>query len=565
LQAEQLPGLDVTLEANVPCRMPDGVTLRADVYRPLNDGSHPVLLMSDPYDKTLAGSNFGPSHPAWYASNGYVVVVQDCRGRYRSEGMFYPFVHEADDVAATIAWARDIPGADGRVAMYGFSYAGLNQLLVAQRRPEGLAAIAPAFTAASPYAEMFYTQGAFSLAFAASWATYLALDIAGRRGDDIAVAALEDGLTRAAESFWVLPLTTFPALTNKDAPFYLDWLAHPTHDDYWRRFDVTGPIDVPTLHVGGWYDIFARGTVRSFAERAGEARTQQKLVLGPWHHMPWVPVGGATGDVGAWVIDDWHLRFYGHVLKGEETGVFEHPVTAYVMNTGWRAFDGWPPSGVRPAVWFLHSDGRAQSSHGTGTLSPDAPSDEPADVWVYEPGLPALSAGGHSCCIEALSPMGPADQSPREATKLVLVYTSEPLQRDLDLVGDVQVTLYAASSATDTDFAARFCVVDALGRSTNLVEGIVRARSRESATDPAPITPNEVYEYRIELGPVGVRVPAGNRLRVDIASSDFPQWDRNLNSGGPIGAEGPTAIRLARQVVLHNRRYPSRITLPEVL
>jgi uncharacterized protein len=562
LQARVLPGVDVILECDVPCVMPDGVTLRADVYRPLGEGPFPALLMSDPYDKTLAGSDFGPSHPVWYASKGYVVVVQDCRGRFRSDGTFYPFLHEASDVAATIEWVRGLRAVDGRIGMYGFSYAGLNQLMVAEHPPDGLAAIAPAFTASHPYAEMFYTQGAFSLAFAASWATYLALDIAQRRGDGAAVAALEAGLARAPESFWVLPLTDFPPLTATDAPFYFDWLAHPTHDDYWRRFDVEGPIDLPRLHVGGWYDIFARGTVRSFAQESG-VDAQRKLVLGPWQHMPWVPVGGATGDVGPWVIDDWHLRFFDHVLKGKETGIFDAPVTAYVLGAGWRDLDGWPPSSTCGTTWFLHSDGRAQSAHGTGTLSPAPPQDEPPDVWVYEPGLPAMSAGGHSCCIEAISPMGPADQGPREATKLVLVYTSEPLPADTDLVGDVEVRLYAASSAPDTDFAARLCVVDPSGFSTNLAEGIVRARSRSSDSDPTPIRPDEIYEYRIDLGPVGVRIRAGDRLRVAIGSSDFPQWDRNLNSGGPIGREGPAAIRNARQVVIHNRNYPSCIVLPE--
>jgi putative CocE/NonD family hydrolase len=164
--------------------------------------------------------------------------------------------------------------------------------------------------------------------------------------------------------------------------------------------------------------------------------------------------------------------------------------------------------------------------------------------------------------MEALTPMGPADQRPVEATKLVLVYSSAPLERDLELVGDVRATIYAASTALDTDFTSKLCVVDESGRSTNVVEGIVRARYRESAPEPTLIKPGEVYEYRIELGPVGIRVPAGHRLRVQVASSDFPQFDRNLNTGGPVGAEGPSAIRAATQVVLHNQAYPSRITLP---
>jgi uncharacterized protein len=160
--------------------------------------------------------------------------------------------------------------------------------------------------------------------------------------------------------------------------------------------------------------------------------------------------------------------------------------------------------------------------------------------------------------------MGPADQGPSERTKHVLVYTSAPLSRQLELIGDASVTLYAASTAVDTDFTARLCVVDPAGRSTNVQEGVVRARYRESLTDPTPITPGEVYEYRIELGPVGVRIEPGHRLRVDISSSDFPLWDRNLNTGGPFAAEGPSAGIVATQAVLHDRAHPSRITLPVV-
>ena len=560
-----MPGMDVSVERDVPLEMADGVTLYADVYRPQAGGPHPVLLISHPYDKTAAESNFGYDHPSFYARRGYIAVTQDCRGRCRSEGTFYPFRHEADDLTSTIEWCARLPGADGQVATYGFSYPGFNQLLAAQTRPGGLKAIAPAFTAGSPYAEWFYRQGAFSLAFAASWANYLALDVAVRRRDDDAFGAYAGALGSAPGLFWVLPLTAHPALTTSDTPFYLDWLAHPTFDDYWRPFEVDhAAIDVPGLFVGGWYDVFVRGTVRSYRELAELGRAPQKLVIGPWHHMPWAPLGGAEGDVGFSVVDDWQLRFWDHALKGEETGVFDSAATVYVMNDGWRDLDAWPPSSARPTDWFLHSDGRALTPYGDGLLSTEAPRDEPPDVFTYDPGLPAVSPGGHSCCVETIVPMGPADQDPVERTKLVLVYTSAPLVRDLDVVGDVSVTLHAATDAPDTDFTARLCIVDAAGRSTNLLEGIVRARYRDSAQSPTAITPGEVHEYRIELGPIGVRFPAGSRIRLQVGSSDFPQWDRNLNTGGPFATEGATAGRMALQVVLHNDAYPSRLTLPVV-
>ncbi len=553
----------VSVERDVQVPMADRVKLSADVYRPAGQGPHHVLLISHPYDKQAALSNFGYAHPSWYARQGFIVVAQDTRGRYRSEGVFYPFRAEADDVSTTIEWASRLPGSTGKVATYGFSYPGLNQLLAAQRKPAGLAAIAPAFTGGRPYEDWFYVQGAFSLAFAASWANYLALDAAARRADDAALAALGQGLASSWGLYWVLPLTAYPPLAGGDAPYFGDWLDHPTRDSYWKAFDVDfSQIEVPGLHVGGWWDIFVRGTVNDFVTLAAQARAPQKLVLGPWHHMPWRPLGGATDEVGAHVIDDWHLRFWRQVLDGEETGVFEHPATVYVMGAGWRDLDGWPPSAARQVDWFLHSDGRALSKFGTGTLSTEVPGGEPPDVWLYEPGLVPTSAGGHSCCVEDFSPMGPADQDPTERTRLVLVYTSAPLTADLELVGDARVTLFASTSATDTDFTARLCVVDTSGISTNLVEGIVRARSRDSLERPSPVKPGEVVEYTIELGPVGARIPAGHRLRLQVGSSDFPQWDRNLNTGGPIGKEPASAMRSATQVVLHDQDHPSRLRLP---
>lgn len=566
MSAETLPGTpEITRERDVPLQLPDGVTLYADVYRPAAPGPHHVLLISHPYDKLASESNVAFSHPSWYARQGFVTVAQDCRGRFRSEGEWYPFRHEADDLSATIEWAASLPGTTGTVATYGFSYPGLNQLLAAQRRPRGLAAIAPAFTGARPYEDWFFRQGAFSLAFAAVWSNFLALDTAARRGDDAALAALAGALAAAPDLLWVLPLGAHPALGGGDTPFFHDWLAHPSRDGYWKALEADlSAIALPGLHVGGWWDVFARGTVSDYVALAAAGRAPQKLVMGPWHHMPWRPLGGAGDDVGSPLVDDWHLRFWRHVLDGEETGVFDHPATVYVLNEGWRDLAGWPPPEARPLAWFLHSDGRALSRYGTGTLTTDAPGSEPPDVWAYEPGYVPVSAGGHSCCIEELVPMGPADQEPTERTRLVLVYTSPPLERDLVVIGEAHVVLHAATTAPDTDFSARLCVVDPAGLSTNVLEGIVRARFRESLEQPAPLRPGEVVEYRIELGPLGLRVPAGHRLRLQVGSSDFPQWDRNLNTGGPLGQEPATAMRTAIQTVLHTERYPSRLVLPVV-
>jgi putative CocE/NonD family hydrolase len=564
LTATAAPGHpNVTIERNVECRLPDGVALRADVYRPAHEVSLPVLLMRMPYDKTTGGANWGYAHPAWYAANGYVVVVQDVRGRYASDGEFTPFVHETDDGRASVEWAARLAGSNGKVGMYGFSYPGATQLLAAVARPPSLAAIAPGFTSSNFYEGWAYSRGAFSLASMAGWATFLALDSARRAGDETAHAGLLGALAAAPSLFWKLPLNDYLPLLDRYAPYFRDWLAHPAYDEYWRATAVDedfSRIEVPALHTGGWYDIFHAGVVANFRGITG---APQKLLMGPWQHSPWRAIGAAgRRDAGANEIDDWHLRFFDEVLKGEAHGVFDSAGRIFVLGEGWRDVDAWPPESSRETAWYLHSDGRANSLYGDGTLSSDRPAEEPADLYIYDPSMPAPSLGGHSCCTETIAPMGPADQEPYEASKMVLVYTSEPLDGELVLLGDAAVELYASSSATDTDFTARLCVVGADGVSTNLKEGIVRARFRDSLATPTPLTPHEVYRLTIPLGPIGVRLEAGQRLRLDVSSSDFPQWDRNLNTGGALYEEPAMAAVVATQAVFHSSSRPSRLLLP---
>jgi len=569
-----LPGEPrVTIERNVPCQMRDGVTLFADVYRPDGEGPCPVILMRLPYDKTQA-ETVCYFHPSWYAAHGYLVAVQDCRGRWLSEGEWYPFRDEASDGYDTIEWAARLPGANGKVGMYGASYAGATQLLAATLRPPSLTTICPAVTASQYYEGWTYNGGALALAFAASWAINLAEDTARRRGDEAAQRRLATEFAEAYDHYGHLPLADFPPIAAQPdlAPYFRDWLAHPTDDDYWRRWSIDedyGRITVPALHIAGWYDIFLSGTVKNFVglqRGAGDdgARRAQKLLIGPYVHVPWVPVDGSLdATAGSLAIDDWHLRWFDQFLKGEERGVLDSPVTVYVMGENrWRDFADWPPPESRQIAWYLHSGGRANSMLGDGALSPEAPGSEPPDRFVANPAGPIPSLGGHSCCFSVAAPLGPADQAAAERLHGVLVYTSAPLGTDIDLIGDASVTLFAATSAADCDWTARLCRVDPAGLSTNLQEGILRARFRDSLSQPTPVAPHHVYRYEIPLGPLGVRLPAGHRLRLTVSSSDFPQWDRNLQTGGPLYQEGPGAMVVATQTVLHDLDYPSRLTLP---
>lgn len=569
---EEMPGLDVTVERNVEAVMRDGTVLRADVYRPGTGAELPVLLTRTIYDKRSGVPTFGSAHPAWFAAQGYVVAVQDCRGRFASEGDFYPYLHEMEDGYDSVEWAARLPGVNGRVGMMGFSYVGATQLLAAVAAPPSLASITPAFTASQYYDGWTYNGGAFALAFIGYWATLLALETAQRAGDPEAHLELAAALGNAPAWYRSLPVAGYPPLQTPYAPYFADWVEHCSYDSYWKRWSIDedySRIGVPALHASGWYDVFLTGSVRNFtglsaSGRSEEARRSQKLLVGPWAHMPWTPVSrlGSQSGPSTKEIDSWLLRWFDQTLRGRDTGVLDSPVTLFTLDGGWRDFEAWPPREASAEDWYIHSQGCANSKFGDGVLDRTPPGDEPPDLYIHDPGVPVPSMGGHSCCFDDITPMGPADQHKAEVSRMVLVYTSEPLSESIELVGDASVTLYAATTAPDTDFTARLCAVDEGGRSVNLQEGILRARYRESLSSPKPLTPGRVYELEIELGPVGAKIGAGSRLRLDIASSDFPQWDRNLNTGARPLTDGPLDASPATQTVLHNRSYPTRVRLP---
>ncbi len=573
---QRLPGFpDLVMERDVPVRMRDGTTLYADVYRPSSGGPFPVILMRLPYDKTQAES-ITYRHPSWYARHGYIVVVQDTRGRWSSEGDFYPFANEAEDGYDSVEWAASLPHSNGRVGMCGFSYVGATQLQAAIERPPSLQTICPGLTGPQYYDGWAYNGGAFALAFNASWATNLAFDDARRQGDDAATQSLLAAFLGAPNFYGHLPLKEYPPLFGSGfGRYFFDWLEHPSYDEYWRRWSVDedySRIDVPALHIGGWYDIFVGGTVKNFYSLRQEAgsessRSAQKLLVGPWYHFPWSRLTGATdfGPEARNVVDDWQLRWLDLFLRDKETGVLDSPVTIFLMGEDrWMEQNTWPPEGTEPRDYYLRSGGSANSINGDGELDLEPPEREPPDIYTYDPLFPVPSVGGHSGFVPFIAPMGPADQAPVEVLNGVLIYTTAPLEDDVMVIGPVSVTLYAATSAPDTDFTAKLCAVFPEGRSVNIQEGIVRARHRESLSNPAPIVPEEVYEYRIDLGPTAYVFRAGDRIRVQVSSSDFPQWDRNLNTGGPLGNEGATRARVATQTILHDANHPSRITLPVV-
>ncbi|HKV43967.1 MAG TPA: CocE/NonD family hydrolase [bacterium] len=566
----------VSVSTDVPVTMRDGVVLNADVYVPDWSGPFPVLLMRTPYNKAQ-GQDSVYAHPLWYARRGYIVVVQDIRGRWTSQGDWYPFAHEADDGCETVEWAARLPKSNGRVGMYGLSYVGATQLLAAVAAPPHLACIVPAMTASEYYDGWTYRGGALHLAFTESWGVNLAQDTARRRELPQVEADLFAQFSAAGLAFGTLPIKEYALLRGDGiAPWFRDWLDHPSRDEYWERWSIErrhANIRVPAMHIAGWYDIFLDGSLRNYVglrehAAAERGRAGQRLLVGPWYHVPWAPIvsGWDFGDDAQSHINDWQLRWFDYWLRGVDNGVPDDlPVRVFVMGENrWREEREWPLRRAQATEFFLHSRGTANSLNGNGTLSRERGGEEEPDIFTYDPRAPVMSLGGRSCCRYLISPMGPADQRPVEIFNGVLIYTTAPLQRDIEVTGPVSAVLFAATSARDTDWTVKLVDVYSDGCAINIADGILRARYRASLSAATPISPGEIYEYRIDLGSTSNRFKAGHRIRIEVSSSNFPAYDRNLNTGNGLGDERIGDAVVATQTVFHDAARPSRVILPIV-
>ena len=568
------------VERDVPMTTRDGVTLRADVYRPEGAARHPVLLSRLPYDKSLRRR---PGDIDVFVEHGYVVIFQDTRGRFASDGEeFYPLVHEARDGYDAVEWAAALPFSDGNVGTMGQSYLGATQYLLAPTRPPHLRASFPA-SAPSDFHQswVYHTGGAFELGWQIAYAILMARDtIARRKLTDTLLPALERALA-PAETPWAPPLTPeayrrLPLMAWAEdlapvARYVEDYLCHQADGPRWWEINVARhheQIAVPMYHVTSWYDIFLEGGLINFAGlRRGSAGHAQKLLVGPWAHLfPYTnPTSTGTGDIdfgGEALISlhDIQLRWFDHWLKGVGTGILdEPPVKIFVMGENrWRDEHEWPLARTRYTPYYFHSRGRAATSPDDGRLDRDPPGDEAPDHFVYDPGDPVPTRGGNTLIL----PMGVQDQRQVESRTDVLVFTGAVLTEPLEVTGPIVVTLHATSSAPDTDFTAKLVDVRPDGYAQNLADGIVRARYRDSRTNPALLIPGQVTRFTIDLWATSHVFLPGHRVRVEISSSNFPRFDRNLNTGDDP-ATG-TRWQTARQTVFHDSRYPSLIALPVI-
>jgi uncharacterized protein len=559
---------EVVIQRGVETKMRDGVILRADIYRPKAEGKFPVLLQRTPYNKE--GDDFGLRG----ALHGYVVIIQDVRGRYSSEGEWYPFLNESNDGYDTVEWAAQLPYSNGKVGMFGGSYVGATQMLAAITHPPHLAGICPEVTASNYHENWTYQGGAFEQWFNESWTSGLAQDTLNRKVQHS---------TNALNGIWKLPLSEYqlfvPGVSQADstaslAPYFLDWLGHPNYDDYWKRWSIEEhfpDIQVPSLTIAAWYDIFLGGSLRNYMgmrDRAGNEaarRGQRLLVLIGGHAGSGRKIGEVDfGEAASLEVDDIILPWYDYLFKNAQnefsTG---KPIKIFVMGTNeWRSEDEWPLARAVNSKYFLHSGGKANSLHGDGTMSTAASRAETPDQYVYDPAHPVPTIGGPLCCDEKHLPPGPRDQRPAEARNDVLVYSTPALANDLEVTGPITLELYASSSAVDTDFTGKVVDVWPNGFAQNVAEGIIRARYRDSQDQPKLINPGQIYQFKIDLWATSNVFRKGHILRLELSSSNFPRFDRNLNTG----LEGNRAqeFNSATNMIYHDDKHPSTLILPIV-
>jgi uncharacterized protein len=591
-------GGGVRLERGVRCRMSDGVELVSDHYYPPESGPGPSILMRQPYGRDIA-STVVYAHPAWFARHGYNVVIQDVRGRGDSEGEFYPFRNEGRDGAESIAWLRKRPESNGRVGMYGFSYQGVTQLLAAAEQPEGLECIAPGMCACDLYHGWFYHNGALRLASSLGWGLQILKADARRLRLREASDRLEQAWANIAAQMSVVPFREHPALHGEGLPKYvLDWFDHDRAGEYWSALDVSRRLDgiqVPALHIAGWFDLFVKGSIDGFlALRNGAgselARERQYLIAGPWQHIPWGDRAGTAtfGDEALLDTDTILLRWLDHWLKDSGEFSEEPRVRFFALGENrWREAEEFPGGGGdhgttqgtgaaqgtgtglgmgtgqgtgtacrAPTIFYLRSSGRANSRKGDGVLSAERPPrEEPCDVFVFDPEVPVGAPGGSSAA------RGQFDQAAMELGNNVLVYTTEVLTGPLLVFGFPQVELQCASSAAFTDFTAKLVRVRANGAAEFICMGI--ARSSFLFADGG-YAADAVHRWEFVLEPTSCRFDEGDCIRLEIASSAFPLYDRN--PGNEVASCRATSWDWKRstQMVFHDAERVSCLSLPVI-
>ncbi len=562
----------IKVEEGIAAPMRDGKKLYANVLRPDAQGKFPVILIRTPYgkDRFVETSTF----PLYAAQRGYVVVVQDVRGCGTSEGELVPYVQEINDGYDAVEWAATLPYSNGKIGTEGCSYLGAVQWQLATAAPPHLAAIFPQCTFANSR-HFFYFGGAFIIGWI-SWLNERLPDIQKRRGMKVPTA--EEARAEWSKNMWrwlgYLPLKDLPLLKGF-FPCYYDWLSHPDDGPFWDFANVEkkhNEVSVPAYNLTGWFDdgYGQPGAISNFLGmrkngKTRAAREGQKLIIGPWTHLAvyYAKLTSRVGDLdfgpeAQMDLNALVIRWCDYWLKGIQNGIEdEPPIKIFVMGDNkWRSEREWPLARTEFTPFYLHSQGEANSLHGAGSLDRQNPKEEKPDHYVYNPTNPITDRSLES---------GPSDQRAVEGRNDILVYTSAPLAKELEVTGPIKAELWAASSAKDTDFVVKLTDVYPDGYSQNItppLSGILRARYRESEFKQQLLTPDKIYEFSVNLMYTSHVFKAGHRIRVSITSSNFPNIDRNPNTGNLFGEDAQ--LISATQTIYHDERYPSLVMLPVI-
>jgi putative CocE/NonD family hydrolase len=555
--AASKPDHEVKIEFDRRIPMRDGITISADLYRPSTDGRFPVILTRTPYLKAPRDKE-GLERIRYFASRGYAVVVADVRGRGDSGGAFVPYRDDGRDGHDAIEWCAVQPWSTGKVGTTGGSYTAKNQWLAALEQPPHLAAMVSMVCPSDPFVE---------------WPTGIPIpmDISWHHFTSGHVLQTLDAVTWD-KIYRHLPLLTMDEAVGRPLPYWREMFEHAKLDDWWqpqRYQNKFERIRVPVLHVSGWYDDEQVGTPKNYAGMVAhgataDVRRSQKLLMGPWpHNVTSQPTKLGEIDFGPESKIDLQatiLRWFDLWLKGIDTGFLsEPPVRIFVMGSNhWRDEHEWPLARANAVKYFLHSHGRANSLYGDGSLATGEPAEEPPDHFTHDPERPVPFITEPTFAQIG----GPDDFRPVERRDDVLVYSTESLVQDTEVTGPIRVFLHAASTAIDTDFMAKLIDVWPDGYAERLCDGMVRARFRAGMERPSPIEPRRAYGYDIDCWNTSQVFKKGHRIRLEIASSAFPKYDRNPNTGAPLGKS--STIKTADQTIYHDRERPSYLMLPIV-
>jgi len=539
--------------------MSDGVRLATDVCLPDGPGSFPTILLRTPYHRKDGA-------PLPYVARGYAVVVQDCRGKYDSEGVFTPLADEARDGGETIAWIADQKWCNGRIGLLGASYLGFVQVPAASRGHEALRCIVPQVTSASFFRHWARYDGCPALSNALMWNL------------NHAICRTKPTVSHFSwDEIYRLPtLDEVFARVGYECGTLREWMEHDRYDAYWEgidQFPMHGKIRVPGCHMGGWFDHHLQGQCETYGRirdrgATEAARTGQRLLIGPWGHSTFYASGDLHRRYGDWDFTEaadvpvrtFEERFLDLHLKDEDDGLSEEPsVRVFLMGGNrWMDLPDWPPPDAEHQHWYLRSKGHADPRNGPGRLTREAPGVEPSDDYTYDPQDPMPTHGGP--VYQGMDARGPLDQRPIMNRSDFVYYRSDPLPAPLALVGNIELDLWIASSAVDTDFIARLCVVEPSGAVTCFTYGSLRCRYRESWAEPKPLDPNAPTLIHLQMGHSAYVSPQGSRIALLITSSSFPRIVPNPNTMAPPFSGTPA--QAAQQTIFHDSEHPSCLHLP---